>query len=269
MRPDPERVAAIISDIANSEIVPHYRKLAAGAVRAKTDPGDLVTIVDEAAEQALRRALLELTPGAAFIGEEAASADPAIMAKLGDTARCWIVDPLDGTRNFVNGVDEFGTIVAYVEDGRTLMGWIHAIPDRSIAIGSRGEGVTWRGSAIKTRRQREEKPSGLRSTGWLTPEWRDRLTFNLKRNVVSRPGHCSVYAYLKLLAGDVDFKLSSRIHPWDHAAGAMMLEELGGAARWLDTGEDYAPQTSRDRPLLATAPGRDWADIAQRLTQAR
>ncbi len=60
----------------------------------------------------MRSALLDLTPGALFIGEEAAASDPAIARGIAMAERCWIVDPLDGTRNFVHGVDEFGSIVA-------------------------------------------------------------------------------------------------------------------------------------------------------------
>jgi fructose-1,6-bisphosphatase/inositol monophosphatase family enzyme len=264
MRPDPERVAAVIAEIADVEIAPHYRKLAPGAVRAKESPSDLVTVVDEAVERALKSALCALSPGAAFIGEEAAAADPSILSRLGERA-CWIVDPLDGTRNFVRGVDEFGTIVAYVENGRTVMGWIYAAPERAMAVGVAGAGATWRGERVRTEPQREARPMGLRSTGWLTPPWRERLAASLRAEVDSASGHCSAYAYLKLLKGDVDFKLSSRIQAWDHAAGALILSEAGGAVRWLESGEPYAPQASRDHPLLATAPGRDWNDIAERL----
>jgi fructose-1,6-bisphosphatase/inositol monophosphatase family enzyme len=265
MRPDAPRVAAILLDVAAREIAPHYRRLAAGAVRTKTGPSDLVTIVDEAAERALEQALAAEAPAAGFIGEESAAADPSVIERLKTEAGCWIVDPLDGTRNFVKGVDEFGTIVAFVRNGVAEAGWICAIPERKVASCIRGGGVIISGASVKPKPQGAGDPTGLRSTGWLAPEWRDRIVGNLKANTKSEPGHCSAYAYLKLVTGAVDFKLSSRIHPWDHAAGALMLEELGGAVRFLDTGEPYRPQESADRPLLATAPGRDWREIAERL----
>ncbi|MEK7265139.1 MAG: inositol monophosphatase [Pseudomonadota bacterium] len=265
MRPDPERVAAIIAETVEADMLPHYLKLGAGAVRTKESPTDLVTIVDEAMEAALKSRLLDLTPGAAFVGEEGAAADPALAKAISRAERCWIVDPLDGTRNFVNGVNEFGTIVAFVENGVTTGAWIYAAPLRAMAIGSKGEGVTWRGAPVRVRPPEGEKPAGYRSTGWLTPEWRDRLVSSLKKNVASEPGHCAAYAYLKLIEGAVDFKLSSRVHAWDHAAGALMLQELGGDLRWLDTSKAYAPQESQDRPILATAPGRDWPAIASLL----
>lgn len=265
MIPGRGRVAAAIADIAAREITPHYRRLDKSAIRTKESASDLVTHVDEATEKALQAALLAIEPAASFVGEEAAAADPGSVA-LVSAGACWIVDPLDGTRNFVNGVDEFGVIVAYVDAGRTLRGWIYAVPLGAMAIGVAGGGVSWRGAAISTMPQRVEKPTGLRSVGWLAPSWRERIVGNLKTKVSTSPGHCSAYAYLKLLSGEVDFKLSSRIHPWDHAAGAMMLSELGGEVRWLDTGEPYRPQASADRPLLATAPGRNWREIAARIT---
>ncbi len=265
MRPDPFRVADAIAEVAAAEIAPHFGKLEKEAVRQKSSATDLVTRVDEAAEAALKKALSALAPGAGFIGEEAAAADPSIVAALSGAGSFWIVDPLDGTRNFVNGVPEFGVIVAYVENGATLMGFIYAAPDNACSMAVRGEGVSWKGAAPRVALQPGDPPLGLRSTGWLTPEWRDRLTLALRRNLASRPGHCSAYAYLKLMTGEVDFKLSSRIHPWDHAAGALILDELGGRAAFLATGAPYAPQDSIDTPLLATAPGRDWADIARRL----
>jgi fructose-1,6-bisphosphatase/inositol monophosphatase family enzyme len=265
MRPDPHNVAALIAEIAQDEIAPYFGKLTADAVREKSAPGDLVTIVDEAAERALRLALKGLVPSASFIGEEAAAADPSIVDALRGEGAFWIVDPLDGTRNFVRGEPEFGTIVAYAENGRTLMGWIHAIPDAATAIGVSGAGVEWRGERLSPERRVADPPEGYRSTGWLSPAWKDRLVEALRSKVRSRPGNCAAYAYLALLRGETDFNLSSRVHPWDHAAGALMLAEASGAVRWLERGDDYAPAPSRDAPLLATAPGRSWIDIAGRL----
>lgn len=265
MRPDPFQVAAAIAEVAATEISPHFGRLEAGAVRQKSSPTDLVTRVDEAAEAALRRALGALAPDAGFVGEESAAADPSIVAALAGEGAFWIVDPLDGTRNFVNGVAEFGTIVAYIENGAVLMGWIYAAPDERCAIAVAGGGVEWDGKAPVTARPVNDPPLGLRSTGWLTPAWRDRLTRSLRSNLASRPGHCSAYAYLKLMTGEIDFKLSSRIHPWDHAAGALILAELGGRAAFLETGEVYSPRDTIDAPLLATAPDRDWSGIAARL----
>ncbi|MCA8889290.1 MAG: hypothetical protein KDA46_10700, partial [Parvularculaceae bacterium] len=114
MTPDPARVRAVLETVAEEEIAPYFGRLQGEAVRTKSSPNDLVTIVDEKVEATLRSALVDLAPGSAFIGEEAATANPEIVKGLGGAGRYWVVDPLDGTRNFVRGVEEYGLIVAYV-----------------------------------------------------------------------------------------------------------------------------------------------------------
>lgn len=262
---DPAHVGALIAEIAEAEIAPRYGRLSEEEIREKSGPNDLVTEVDEATEAALKKALLGVRPDAVFIGEEAAAKDPSLVEKLGRDGAFWIVDPLDGTRNFVRGVDEFGTIVAFVEDGETRMGWIYAVPEKAIAIAERGSGAEWRGERIAPRAPQGDKLVALRSLGWAPPARADHLRSLLKDRFESRPGYCSAYAYLLLARGLVDFKLSSRIHPWDHVAGALIVKEIGGKTAFLDSGEDYPPMPSLDALLLGTAPGRDWRAIAEAL----
>ena len=259
-------VDALLKSVADTIITPCFGKLSDDAVKTKSSPTDLVTIVDEEAEAALKAGLAEIAPSAGFIGEEAAAIDPTLPARVEGPGAWWIVDPLDGTRNFVQGHAEFATIVAFVNNGRTVAGWINAIPHDRLFRGQRGEGVSCNLSAIAPKAQTGETPSGLRSLGWLNDGWDSRIRRQIKDKVVTQAMHCSAYAYAKLLQGEFDFKISSRIHAWDHAAGVFMLEELGGAGGYLDDHEAYHPADSADRPMLATAPGRDWTDIASRLT---
>lgn len=262
---NPEEVAERIGEIAEREILSRFGDLAPEDVREKSGPQDLVTAVDEAAEAALRIALHDLRPDAAFVGEEAAARDQSIAQAIARADAVWIVDPLDGTRNFIRGVREFGVIVALVEKGRARMGWIYAAPDRQCAIAVAGGGASCDGVQIATKPPAPGQLRCLRSLGWLPHPRQDLMRARLAEEFQSAPGHCSAYAYLKLARGEIDLKLSSRIHPWDHVAGALLTAELGGRTAFLDSGADYAPQESIDAPLLATAPGRDWTGIAARI----
>ena len=254
---DIQRVADRIAEIAEDEIMNRFGKLSPTDIRAKSGPQDFVTEADEAAERRLESVLKEISPDAAFIGEERAAADPSIVEALAGDGAFWIVDPLDGTRNFINGKSEFGSIVAYVVDGQTQIGWIYAAPDRKCALVERGNGAEWAGAPLTPSPPSESPPRGLRSIGWLTPKWRGVLPRNLKENFTSKSMHCSAYAYLKTALGEVDFKVSSRLHPWDHAAGVLLVEETGGVSSYLDDGAAYRPGPSTDRPLLVSASGRD------------
>ncbi len=255
------RVAAALEKVAREVILPRFGALGADDIRQKSGPNDLVTEVDEQAEAALKTLLGDILPEARFVGEECVAKDKALEELIAGPGAVWVVDPLDGTRNFVKGVPEFGTIVALVVDGKTVGGWIYAIPDGYCASALLGEGALMAGAPVAVA---PPKPryTALRSLGWLEPNEAVRVRARLQRDFDATQSHCSAYAYLSLARGAVDLKLSSRIHAWDHLAGALILSELGGRTAFLD-GAPYSPGPSVDRALLATAPGRDWEAVAR------
>ena len=262
---DLDRVASIIEDVAEAEIAQRFGKLKTGDIDTKSGPNDFVTQADRAAEAALQRALGEAYPGVGFIGEEAAAADPAILDALHGDGAFWIVDPLDGTRNFVQQRNEFGTIVALVVDGVTQGGWIYAIPDKKFAIASRGEGATWNGAAQAPLRDNNGVLSGFRAIGNLVEPWNTQMVPKLRADFVTQSARCSAYAYIHLLTGKKDFALYSRCSPWDHAAGVLMLSEIGGRAVYLDDDAPYQPVATQGRPLLVAGNQHGFSCVASAL----
>ncbi|GAA2751583.1 hypothetical protein GCM10010440_64410 [Kitasatospora cinereorecta] len=99
---DVSEVDRIVREVAEQEIVSRFGRLVAGEIAEKA-PGDLVTVADRAAEEALTARLTALLPGSAVVGEEAVSADPGVLKALDGPDPVWIVDPIDGTHNFVAG----------------------------------------------------------------------------------------------------------------------------------------------------------------------
>ena len=102
-------------------IEPRFSALSSMEVRSKA-AGELVTVADLDAERLLTRRLTDLLP-AAVVGEEACAEDPTLLAGLG-SARAWLVDPLEGTTNFVEGNPAWAVMVALCEQGRTVVSWI-------------------------------------------------------------------------------------------------------------------------------------------------
>lgn len=281
MTPDLDRihtgVSAALREAGETILMAHFGQLEPDQIRQKTSPSDLVTEIDVRAEAFFRARFHDLLPDAGFIGEEAAAADPSIVARLAGPGLFWVVDPIDGTRNYVRGTREFGSIIALVKDGQTIAGWLHAAPenrtyachaglDAPVIMTTDGEGRTQSVPIMPASRMATHhdgaRPSGLRSLGWLDDAWRDRLVARLGEHTETTANHCSAYGYIYLLTGQYDFKVSSRIHPWDHLAGAYLLARLGAQTRFLDTGHAYGPVDSVDRPLLAVAPGQSWDDLA-------
>ena len=145
--PDVNKVAALIAEVAATEIQPRFRKLAAHEQREK-GPGDIVTIADERAEAAMTPRLMALLPGSIVIGEEAAAKDPKLVERLLHDQVAWIVDPVDGTANFAEGKEEFVSMVALVRGDELIGSWIHLPMTGHTAIAERGAGATYDGARI-------------------------------------------------------------------------------------------------------------------------
>ena len=266
---DLDDVARLIAEIAEEEIAARFGKLSEEEIATKTSPSDFVTEADRAAEKKLKKALSAVHPGAVFIGEESAAEDPSLLGRLDDAGAFWIVDPLDGTRNFVQGRREFGTIVALVDAGEMRAGWIYAIPDQAMAMGSKGDGALWRGDRLAPHAAPKPPLKGYRAIGNLAEPWKSQLVPRLRAAHETEPAKCSAYAYINVLTGARDFALYSRVHPWDHAAGVLMLREIGGRAEYLDDARLYGPQPTQGRPLLIAGNPSAWIEIRQSLVKGR
>src|SRR4051812_45595926 len=99
-------VEALMREVAAAVILPRFRHLTESEVSYK-GPADLVTIADQEAEALLTARLPDLMPGSRVVGEEAASANPALIATAGEPGYVWVIDPVDGTANFASGQEPF------------------------------------------------------------------------------------------------------------------------------------------------------------------
>jgi fructose-1,6-bisphosphatase/inositol monophosphatase family enzyme len=249
--PDADKVIAIMRQVAAAEITPRFGKLRAGDVAEKRGPKDLVTVADRAAERALGEALVGLRPGSMVVGEEAADADPGLLRALGGDAPVWLIDPVDGTNNYVRSVACFAVIVGYCLDGDVRGGWIYdPIADATIWA-KEGEG-TWLDTAKARHRLRLPAPKAVaQMTGSLGYRWSKRLKAGLGLSVPRfvRYG-CTGREYMDLAAGRLDFAAYTRLKPWDHAAGVLIYREAGGVAQVTDPPNGGA-KAYRPLPLIS------------------
>ena len=134
-------LAALLREAGRVEVMPRFRHLGAGAVRTKTDALDLVTDADVAAERAITAGLLRRFPGAVVVGEEATAADPSLLARVGDAELAFVVDPVDGTSNFADGLPLFGVMAAAVVRGEVVGAAIHDPVGDDCVLALRGGGL--------------------------------------------------------------------------------------------------------------------------------
>src|SRR5690606_25663658 len=110
--------------------------------------GDFVTAADHEAEALLTKGLKGMTPYAAVVGEEGASADPALLHDLASLPRLWILDPVDGTQNFIRGSDRFCIMVAYLDHGGVRASGIYLPARDKMAMAEMGSGAEINGNRI-------------------------------------------------------------------------------------------------------------------------
>jgi myo-inositol-1(or 4)-monophosphatase len=217
-----------------------FTRFTPGAIGAEYKAGhDPVTEADKSVNSMLRKQLLRAGEG--WLSEE--SVDD--LSRL-DRKRVWIVDPLDGTREFVAGIPEFCVSVAMVEDGLPVAGGICNPATNEIFLGSLDSGVTYNGKPVRTSRRRSlEGALVLASRSEMKRgEWKRFQNTSLEIRFVG-----SVAYKLALVSAglaDVTFTLTPK-HEWDIAAGAALVSSAGG---FVSTLRNSSLQCNNKSPLL-------------------
>ena len=236
-----ERLGHTLREVAQTEIVSRFRRLTPSEVIGKPstdDPNDLVTLADRAAEAALSERLPELVPGSTVVGEEAVAADPSLLERLRGTAPVWVVDPLDGTKNFAAGHGPFGSMVALVERGMLLAAGIYLPESDRLFLAERGLGTYIDGVRITPRAPTSGVLSGTAEVRLMPAELAAPIIARATRHRQLPNVVCAAYEYTQIAAGLKDYTLYYRLLPWDHAPGALLVREAGGVVRHPN-GRDY------------------------------
>lgn len=235
-----DRVEQIVREVAAEVVLPKFRTLAAHEILEKA-AGETVTVADRASEAVLSERLRDLLPGALVVGEEETAVNPAVLDYLTGEKPVWVIDPIDGTGNFAAGKEPFGIMVALVRLGVPVLSVIYEpVPD-SIAIAEAGSG-TYVDGVRRTMATEPVDTASLRGsvmTKYLPPADREKMNERLGRIGRALPGHhCAAREYPDVVRDVQQFALFWRAHPWDHAAGALIVREAGGVMRRYD-GSDY------------------------------
>lgn len=237
---------------AAAEIMPRFRQLAADDIVEKNGPHDLVTVADRAAEAHLTASLTALLPGSVVVGEEAVHADPTIYDALRGDAPVWIVDPVDGTRQFVHGDPGFCTLVALAQHGELLASWTFAPALDEFAVAVRGRGATLNGQPLHAG---SPAPGAVLEVAtshpdYTTPDQKRALLGLVTEGVSPRPCGSAGLEYLAVARGTLDATAFSWEYAWDHAAGLLLVTEAGGAHTTL-AGEPFRITGGNALPFTA------------------
>ncbi len=249
-----DSVLNLLLETSNKIILPKYKSLKDTDIKTKSNSNDLVTIADELAEQFLSNRLKKIIDNSLVIGEEAVFKDESILNKLNDNKPIWIIDPIDGTSNFVSGDDKFYIIIALVINNVTIMGWIHNPINSSTIWSSRGEG-TWlddnRLKIISKDKNLNNNKAAIYHKSLIDQKHKfDYIRYN----------GSAAHEYVSLVKNQIQISCFSRLLPWDHAAGILIHQEAGGYSALLDNSK-YKPNCDRKNGILSAPNLEIWESV--------
>lgn len=197
---------------------------------------DFVTEVDHAAEAAIVETLRRAYPDHAILAEESGAS--------GDSEYTWIIDPLDGTTNFIHGFPQFAVSIALQHRGQITQAVVHDPSRNEIFTATRGAGAYLDGRRIRVSR-RDQMRDALIGTGFPFREFDNIETYLAAFKAVAqetagirRPGAAALdLAYVA--AGRLDGFWESGLAPWDMAAGSLLILEAGGLITDFKGQPDY------------------------------
>jgi myo-inositol-1(or 4)-monophosphatase len=221
------------------------------AVRTKSTPTDPVTIVDTETERLLRERLAVLRPGEAILGEE--EGGPASEA---DGQLTWVLDPIDGTVNFLYGIGMYAVSIGVQRDGVSVAGAVADVAGDAVYSAATGHGARVRRAGVVT----ELRPStasevsmALVGTGFSYQRERRRQQGDVVAKLLPevrdmrRLGSCALDLCM-VAAGQLDAYYEDDVRRWDWAAGALVAAEAGAIVR--------TPRSASGTGLVvAAAPG--------------
>lgn len=205
-----------------------FRTRELSGLTTKTSDTDLVSDADRAAEQLVVAAITTAYPDDAIVGEEGASSP-------GTTGRRWVIDPIDGTTNFVYGIDAFCVSIGIEDDDGPVAGCVYDPVRDQTFTATRGGGAHLDGNRIAA----SATPvlgQALVGTGFSyrsdQREWQARVVSHLLPAVrdIRRIGSAAL-DLCWVASGRLDAHVERGLAPWDHAAAALVAEEAGAAVR--------------------------------------
>ncbi len=212
-------------------------------VGSKSNPNDQLTEVDLAVQHMGAERIAAAFPGDLFIAEEEGL---GVLPK-DQSGRCWIMDPIDGTQNFVRGMyPTFGISLAFMAEGRIQAGGVMMPVTDDLFIAARGEGTFRNGrrTHVSDVAKLDVARVEIDFSGPAQRPFTVRATHDLMHKAGQIRCHCAaVIGLCSIASGDVDAYFCSSLKPWDLAAGLIIVEEAGGAVTRVNGAPIY-PLTS-------------------------
>jgi fructose-1,6-bisphosphatase/inositol monophosphatase family enzyme len=267
---DIDHIDQIIREVAASEIMPRFRMLAADKIMRKADDS-FVTEADQQAERALIARFKDYVPGCNVVGEEGFAEDPGIFSHFERDGDVVVIDPIDGTSNFVSGTPQFGVMVAWMRGYETILSLIHDPNSGDTLMAEKGGGVRLKSAQGNCAMRLASHDAETARIGIAGSRLKKIMRQSGVAEIIAKlppleTGSAAAFDYARLFTGDrlfsgsaasrASFLLYRQSKPWDHMPGLLMVSEAGGYAATL-AGKPYQAGAA-DGGLFVAPDQKSW-----------
>ncbi|MCW2762406.1 MAG: inositol monophosphatase [Marmoricola sp.] len=249
--PDALLALAVATAREAGDLVASMRADGVDVADTKSSPVDIVTKADRTCEELIRSRLLGARPGDGFVGEEGSDVPSA-------TGVSWIVDPIDGTVNYLYGLPQYAVSIAAARDGKIVAGVVRSPALDLEYAATLGGGATRNGVPVRVR-STPPLDQALVATGFsYVADIRARQGLAVAKMLpqvrdIRRHGSCAL-DLCAVASGQSDAYVEEGANIWDYAAGGLVAEEAGATFEvWTSVA---------DRDVVVCAPNAGWAEFA-------
>jgi len=241
-------LAQAIAGEAAAVALDYFNRRETLVIETKRDPQDVVSIADREVENLIRDRVAAAHADDGFLGEEY-----GLVA--GSSGFTWVVDPIDGTSPFVNGMPNWCVSIAVIEGGQPVIGVIAAPCHDEVYVAARGKGATLNGKrlTLDPSRNIRNAVTGIGANSHVTPAVVGRMVETLLDaggNFIRNGSGALMLAYVA--AGRLVGYYEPYMHAWDCMAGFCLVKEAGG---WFHPFPTDGGKLTKGAPVLAAAPG--------------
>ena len=269
-----DQVATIMRAACDKFIMPYHNNLSEDEVATKSSDTDYVTIADREAEFWLIPELSKLLDDVLVVGEESISDTPSLAKKIGKNLS-FVIDPIDGTRNFVQGSPHFCSMVSLIDKGEPLIAWVLRPLEQDIIVSVADEGnfysafeegqnlTDWQ--PLIRQSDREEMPHMIGTAGLvgLSGQQREGVRAQLRalphRRLIGSAGCEAVMMAL----GEHDYLMHARTTAWDHTPVDLLARGADMVSASLPQAHPYSPISSE--ALLVAPTQESWYRLANHI----
>lgn len=233
---------------AGAKALDYFNRRESLVIETKRDAQDVVSIADREVELLIRERIAKQFPDDGFLGEE-------FGLQPGHSGYSWVVDPIDGTSPFVNGIPNWCVSVAVIHHGEPVIGVIMAPCQQECFIAAQGAGATLNGKTLRVDPERtlQNHITGFGANSYVAPERVGEIVAEITAvggNFFRNGSGAMMLAWVA--AGRLVGYYEPYMHAWDCLAGYCLVNEAGGWTHPFNTGETHLLHGG---PVLAVAPG--------------